>query len=341
MSSRRHDAEDRYWEEDLPEQEPTQVISEDQPLDHEPTRVLDPRDQDRPGRGTGHEERTQVLDGPSTGRDDRTQVLDGRSAGRDDRTQVLEDRSQGTDWERQEDDAPYRSSPYQSSASTSPAGASTAHPAGTGAPEATTAWPGAQQYQEPSGSELRTRVVRRQKERYGRVQMLPGLFGWLVGLAVIGLLLTGAQRFAGGLGITSMPAHPATILLDLNGTEAGTGPALGWGLALVVCCFIGFLVGGIAAGRAARFSGAKQGLGLFWWAVIAALVATALNLVFGFTPDSTPFPVSAQALGGSDLLSGALGALGTAVIALVAGTLGGLWGTAFHRRADRWGFEER
>ncbi|MBT9257757.1 hypothetical protein KMZ32_06370 [Phycicoccus sp. MAQZ13P-2] len=56
---------------------------------------------------------------------------------------------------------------------------------------------------------------------------------------------------------------------------------LAGGIALLVVLFVAYYCGGYVAGRMARFNGAKQGLAVWLWALVIALVVAVLGLVAG------------------------------------------------------------
>ncbi len=88
----------------------------------------------------------------------------------------------------------------------------------------------------------------------------------------------------------------------------------------------------------ARFSGAKQGVGVWLWAVIAAVVVAALSLIAGSkynilsSLNSFPrIPINEGTL----TTGGIITVVAVAVISLVAAILGGLAGMRYHRKVDR------
>jgi hypothetical protein len=102
--------------------------------------------------------------------------------------------------------------------------------------------------------------------------------------------------------------------------------------------FVAYFCGGYVAGRMARFNGARQGLCVWLWGIVAAVVAAALAAFAGNQFDASRFldggpqiPLTAEAL----TAGGILMALLVAAVALVAAVLGGLSGMRFHRRVDR------
>ena len=109
------------------------------------------------------------------------------------------------------------------------------------------------------------------------------------------------------------------------------------GIVLLVVVFVAYFCGGYVAGRMARFHGARQGVGVWLWAVIIAVVIAILGLIAG-----TQFDVLARLNGfpriplneGTLTTGGILTAIGVAVVSLAGATVGGLSGMRFHRRVD-------
>ena len=90
----------------------------------------------------------------------------------------------------------------------------------------------------------------------------------------------------------------------------------------------------------ARFSGVKQGLAVWIWAVVIAVVIAIITAIAGSqwdilgTLNSFPrIPVTPE----TATTTGILTALGAAVITLLGAVLGGLAGMRYHRRVDRVG----
>ncbi|MFP5283575.1 MAG: hypothetical protein ACLGIF_09010, partial [Actinomycetes bacterium] len=111
-------------------------------------------------------------------------------------------------------------------------------------------------------------------------------------------------------------------------------------IVLLAIILVAYFCGGYVAGRMARFHGARQGVGVWLWAIIAAVVLAVLGVVAGRqfgnlrSLNAVPaVPTSAEAL----TTSGILAVLAVAGVALVGAILGGLAGMRFHRRVDRVG----
>ncbi|WP_246854141.1 hypothetical protein [Naasia sp. SYSU D00057] len=184
------------------------------------------------------------------------------------------------------------------------------------------------------GSSLRHDVVAREKEQFGGIKFGSAFFGWLTatGMAVILTALVAAAGAAVGLA-TNVDAT------DVNAEQAQTVSIVG-AIALVVILFLSYYCGGYVAGRMARFNGAKQGLAVWLWALVIAILAAILGLVAGSqfnvlaNLNSFPrIPVNEGALTAGGIIT----AIVVALIALAGAVLGGIAGMRFHRKVDKAG----
>ena len=173
-------------------------------------------------------------------------------------------------------------------------------------------------------------VVQRQREQFGGMKIGCCFFGWLAatGMAVLLTALLAATGAALGL----------TRAIDVGQATANPNAVgLVGGIVLLVVVFVAYFCGGYVAGRMARFHGARQGVGVWLWAVIIAVVIAILGLIAG-----TQFDVLARLNGfpriplneGTLTTGGILTAIGVAVVSLAGATVGGLSGMRFHRRVD-------
>ncbi|WP_245616146.1 hypothetical protein [Phycicoccus jejuensis] len=183
----------------------------------------------------------------------------------------------------------------------------------------------------------RHEVLDAEKERYGGIKVGSAFFGWLTatGSAV---LLTALVAAAGtGVGIaTGTDVQDAADRATSDPTTVG----LAGGIALLVVLFVAYYCGGYVAGRMARFNGAKQGLAVWLWALVIALVVAVLGLVAGdrynVLGQLNSFP--RLPVGEGDVgTAGILALVGVAVVSLLGAVLGGLAGMRFHRKVDRAG----
>ena len=178
-------------------------------------------------------------------------------------------------------------------------------------------------------------VVRAQKERFGGMKFGSCFFGWLAasGTAVLLTALLAAAGTAFGLS-KNVTAGQVSSQAGGNAQTVGVVGAI----VLLVIVFIAYLAGGYVAGRMARFNGLRQGLGVWLWSIIAAIVVAILTAVAG-----SKFNVLANLNGfpripineGTLTTAGIITAIAVAVAALVGALLGGLAGMAFHRRVDK------
>lgn len=184
----------------------------------------------------------------------------------------------------------------------------------------------------------RREVVARQREAFGGVKVGSAFFGWLTatGTAVILTALLAATGAALGL----------AAIEDTEAAEAAAEvPAgtIGWvgAIALLVILFVSYFAGGYVAGRMARFNGMVQGLAVWVWALVIAIVVALVSVVLGSQFDilgdvnAFPrFPVTE----GDLTVAGIVTTILVIVASLGGAILGGKIGTHYHRKVDRAGF---
>lgn len=182
----------------------------------------------------------------------------------------------------------------------------------------------------------RETVVARERERFGGVKIGSAFFGWLAATGAV-VLLTALAAAVVAL-IASMTGGIGDAVEGAQQDMQSTGI---WGIViLLLIWFIGYYCGGYVAGRMARFDGAKQGVAVWAWAVVIAIVAAIIGLVagqnFALPPGSMPtLPLPEDQATTAAIIS----AVVVAIVALIGAVLGGLAGMRFHRRVDRAGFE--
>ncbi|MDQ4137946.1 MAG: hypothetical protein M3116_03760 [Actinomycetota bacterium] len=182
---------------------------------------------------------------------------------------------------------------------------------------------------------VRREVVAREKEAYGGVKIGAAFFGWLtaMGMAVLLTALVGGTGTAIGLG--AGVTEPG----DVDAQAAGTITVVGAILVLLIV-FLSYYCGGYVAGRMARFSGAKQGVAVWLWALVIAIVVAVIGGVLGANfnvlsrLNAFPrIPVNEGDLGLVSIITlvvVALASLGGAI-------LGGIVGVRYHRKVDKAG----
>jgi hypothetical protein len=188
-----------------------------------------------------------------------------------------------------------------------------------------------------SGNTVREDVLAREKAEFGGMKFGSAFFGWLTatGAAVLLTALVAGAGAAVGLGSQSDPAQAG----EAAAQNAETVGLIG-AIALAVVIFIAYYCGGYVAGRMARFSGAKQGIAVWLWALIIAVVLAIVGAIagsqFNVLANLNSFP--RIPINEGDL---ALGSIITAVvIALVSlggAILGGIAGMRYHRKVDKVG----
>src|SRR4051794_39423277 len=168
----------------------------------------------------------------------------------------------------------------------------------------------------------------RQRDRFGGIQWGSDFFGWLcaIGLAsILTAILVGAGV---ALGLSTSDASNSTTAQQIG---------LGGGIALLVVLAIAWFCGGYVAGRMARFDGARQGIGVWLWTILAAIIVAALAAIGGSKYDIFQrLNLPRIAVGDNTLTSGgAIAGAAAIIVTLLFAVLGGKAGERYHRRVDR------
>jgi len=183
----------------------------------------------------------------------------------------------------------------------------------------------------------RETVVAREKEQFGGIKVGSAFFGWLAatGMAVLLTALVAAAGTAVGLA-TNTNVNDAVNQASNNQSVGIAGI-----IALLVVLFVSYYCGGYVAGRMARFNGARQGLMVWIWALIAAVIVAILAMTagqqFNVLANLNSFPRIPVNEGELTTMS-VIAAVVVAIVALIGAMLGGLAGMRFHRKVDRAGF---
>ena len=182
---------------------------------------------------------------------------------------------------------------------------------------------------------VRREVVAREKEAYGGVKIGAAFFGWLtaMGMAVLLTALVAGTGTAISLGAG---------ITDPNDVDAEAATPIGIvGIILVLLIvFIAYYCGGYVAGRMARFSGAKQGVAVWLWALVIAIVVAVIGGMvgaqFNVLSQLNAFPripINEGDLG----VAGIISAVVFALASLGGAILGGIVGVRYHRKVDKAG----
>jgi hypothetical protein len=188
-----------------------------------------------------------------------------------------------------------------------------------------------------SGNTIREDVVAKQKEEFGGMRFFTAFFGWLTatGAAVLLTALVAGAGAAVGLGPEADPAQAGEAAAENAATVGLIGA-----IALGVVVFVSYFCGGYVAGRMARFSGAKQDIAVWLWALIVAVVLAIVGAIagsqFNILADLNSFP--RIPINEGDLALGSIiTALAVAVVSLGGAILGGIVGMRYHRKVDKVG----
>jgi hypothetical protein len=174
-------------------------------------------------------------------------------------------------------------------------------------------------------------VVGREKDAFGGIKFGSCFFGWLTASGTAVLLVALVTGVGAALGLSQN--------VDVTNPTTAQTQSIGFvgGIILLAIIFVSYLAGGYVAGRMARFNGLKQGLGVWLWAVIMAILIAAAGWLAGARFDvfaqmnSFPrLPLNEGAL----TTAGLIAAIAVVAASLIGALLGGLAGMRYHRRVD-------
>ncbi|MBM9467092.1 hypothetical protein [Nakamurella leprariae] len=185
----------------------------------------------------------------------------------------------------------------------------------------------------------RASVQARETEKYGGVKIGSAFFGFMSAVGIAALLTSLLTETGVPLGLAN-----DTTMADINDqAAAATGTAKTIGLigaiALLVVVALAWFCVGYVTGRMARFNGTKQGLAVWLWSVVFAVVVAVLVLLFGskfnvLSNLNLPrIPIDEGRL----TTAGLIAIAAVILVSLGAALLGGKVGMAYHRRVDKAG----
>ncbi|HKF14794.1 MAG TPA: hypothetical protein VKB13_06150 [Gaiellaceae bacterium] len=162
------------------------------------------------------------------------------------------------------------------------------------------------------------------RERFGGIDIPASLVGMLTALSTT-LILAGLVGAA--FGVVGYQTGLESDAEDLSLASMIGGVAV---------LFVAYVVGGWAAGRIARYDGARNGFAAGVWTLILAAILAGLGAWIGSEYDvfrnvDLPQWWSTDALTTAAIISG----IAAIAAMFVGGVIGGLWGERYHRRADR------
>ncbi len=171
-----------------------------------------------------------------------------------------------------------------------------------------------------------------QKSRYSRMHLLPGLLGWLI---TISLMDGGLWAIQSWLTLTSQ-SESIEYASVVSRLFSGASNAVPVAVALSVLIFFAYLVGGYAAGRMARFAGAKQGIAVWLWQIMALILGSLATFLMPQLFQNSVASLSLQKLIAGDFANGLLAVLLVLSLSFLGAILGGLCGRLYHRRVDKY-----
>ena len=187
-----------------------------------------------------------------------------------------------------------------------------------------------------SGHTVREDVVGREKEEFGGMKFGSAFFGWLTATGTAVLLTALVAGAGAAVGLSNSTPNQAAKGAAQNATTIGFVGAI----AVLAILLIAYFCGGYVAGRMARFSGAKQGIAVWLWALIIAIVLAIVGAIagaqFNILANLNSFP-RIPINEGSLTVGGIITLILAVIVPLVGAVLGGLAGMRYHRKVDRVG----
>jgi hypothetical protein len=182
-------------------------------------------------------------------------------------------------------------------------------------------------------------VLAREKEAFGGIKVGSAFFGW-VAAAGIAVLLTSLLTAAGV--VLSLTSNTSTADITQQASAAtGTAKTVGLigAILLLVVLFVAYYCGGYVAARMARFNGARQGLAVWLWGIVFALLIFILVRIAGSRYNIlTNLNLPRIPVGEGTVTTAAIIAIAAIIlVTLGAAVLGGLAGMRFHRNVDKAG----
>lgn len=171
-----------------------------------------------------------------------------------------------------------------------------------------------------------------QKSRYSRMHLLPGLLGWLITISLMDGGLWAIQSWLTLTGQSESIEYSSVVSRLFSGASNAVPVAV----ALSVLIFFAYLVGGYSAGRMARFAGAKQGIAVWLWQIMALILGSLATFLTPQLFQNGVASLSLQKLIAGDFANGLLAVLLVLALSFLGAILGGLMGRLYHRRVDKY-----
>jgi len=173
----------------------------------------------------------------------------------------------------------------------------------------------------------------RQRDRFGGIQWGSDFFGWLCAIGLASILTAVLVGAGVALGLSTN---------DASNSDTAQQIGLGGGIALLVVLAIAWFCGGYVAGRMARFDGARQGVGVWLWTLLAAIIVAGLAAIGGSEYDIFQrLNLPRIAVGDNTLTAGgAIAGAAAIIVTLLFAIIGGKVGERYHKRVDRLATDE-
>ena len=182
-------------------------------------------------------------------------------------------------------------------------------------------------------------ALQAERKQFGGMKFGSAFFGWLTATGM-GVILTAVLAAAGAAvgGSTGAKASQVSSQASQSPQTVGIIGAI----VLAVIVFLSYFAGGYVAGRMARFNGARQGIAVWLWALLIAIIVAIAGVAAGSKYDVLSrlngfprIPVSQGQLS----TAGVVALILVAVTSLVGASLGGMAGMRYHRKVDRAGLD--
>ncbi|MCC9197282.1 hypothetical protein QNO08_16720 [Arthrobacter sp. zg-Y820] len=200
------------------------------------------------------------------------------------------------------------------------------NPAGTGQPSRNAG----STNRRHDAAESREQIVGREKDEFGGVKIGSAFFGWLAAAGTTVLLSAIATAFGAAL-----IANNNDVAGEATANPEGAG--ITGIIILMVILFVAYFCGGYVAGRMARFSGIKQGVAVWAWGIVIAVVLALIGAIAGSELNINAQLNTYPQLSGDNTGAAIISIIIAALVALAGAILGGLAGMRFHRRVDKAG----
>jgi MFS family permease len=182
--------------------------------------------------------------------------------------------------------------------------------------------------------ETRTEETRTTADPYAGIAVAHDRFGGIdIPASIVGMLTAlSTTIILAGLAGAAFGAVDYQTGLEGDAKDIATWSMVG-GIAVL---FVAYLIGGWAAGRMARYDGARNGFATGIWTLVLGGILAGLGAWIGSEYDvfrnvDLPQWFSTDAFTTRAIISGV-----AAIAAMFVGAiLGGMWGERYHRRADR------